>query len=706
MSTVPRLLPFLAAWLLAACSTWHSQALPTTASRPQAGTGALLGGMSRVDITPPPGVGLAGSGPEGQRSTGYRTRLYAGALVLQDPDGERVALVVADLAHVPANLHRLIAARIEPGTGIGADRLVVSATHTHSGPAHFYGERQYNVNVSRVAGYDPAMVSLLVDRIGQAVMQAADTLYPIKLAVGRVPIVSATWNRSLRAHCLDPEAKPTAGCSPTWARPELAVDTMLFMIRVDRIVGEGTSPLGSYSIFALHGTAVPSVNTLLDGDAHVRIVERLARHSDSLRAPEDTGAVVHILANGTEGDVAPTVRRRHCQTPRLGVVDGAPLPRGPAELVDFVEPPADRSRQCLDNAMAELDKLSARVAAPAILLYDSLGRRLRTDIRIRRAFGSFVLPGSDGLCADPTVGSSTAAGAEGLTTRVRGWHWLLPFVKLGLDEGPPAVQVSEGRCSSPKRELLGPLQTRLVVGEHGFPDVAQFTVIQIDTVLLGAAPAEVTTVAGRRMRDAMLQARTGTPRVGEAYLIGLANGFLQYVTTAEEYQWQSYEGGSTLYGPGSAAFLAHRLAELTATLPNASAPSPVPAIGPITAYPGPPSSILPSPRAGPAQLPVRLEGAGCDGGRLAFAWLDLAPGRLFPRDGLLLRLERDTGKGWTRVATDGDGRLEVEAVGSRGARGFLWRGRWRGEGTGEFRITRVDPDGQTRSLALVHCAGT
>ena len=49
-------------------------------------------------------------------------------------------------------------------------------------------------------------------------------------------------------------------------------------------------------------------------------------------------------------------------------------------------------------------------------------------------------------------------------------------------------------------------------------------------------------------------------------LSGLANEFIQYFTTPEEYDRQHYEGGSTLYGPLSAPFLQDQLIELTSRL--------------------------------------------------------------------------------------------------------------------------------------------
>lgn len=107
-------------------------------SSPPTGEAVLHAGVGRAEITPPPGLGLAGSGTEGKESAGYRTRLYARAILLQDPVGEKLALVVADLPHISLLLHREVARRIQPRTGIGADRLILSATHTHAGPGHFY----------------------------------------------------------------------------------------------------------------------------------------------------------------------------------------------------------------------------------------------------------------------------------------------------------------------------------------------------------------------------------------------------------------------------------------------------------------------------------------------------------------------------------------------------------------------------------------
>ena len=155
MSTARRRLVVPAVLLaIAGCFQWYEQPLPVPLSeQPKpVPSGRLRAGFGRADITPPPGVGLSGYGPEGKRAAGYRLRLYARALVLEDRVGEKVAILVADLGHLSPNLHRLTAERIRESTGIGADRLIVSATHTHAGPGHHYAEREYNQGNSQVSG--------------------------------------------------------------------------------------------------------------------------------------------------------------------------------------------------------------------------------------------------------------------------------------------------------------------------------------------------------------------------------------------------------------------------------------------------------------------------------------------------------------------------------------------------------------------------
>jgi neutral ceramidase len=202
---------------------------------------------------------------------------------------------------------------------------------------------------------------------------------------------------------------------------------------------------------------------------------------------------------------------------------------------------------------------------------------------IRRAFTTVTLPGNDGLCGHPLIGSAAAAGAEALVTRVRGWDWVVwPFFRMGMEEGGGGAQRAKG-CHDTKRPLQRPIQKRLLVGEHGFPEVAQLAAVQIGPLLLVAVPAELTTVTWRSIQERLVEL-SRPAGVEHVALIGLANGYLQYVTTAKEYELQHYEGGSTLYGPGMAGFLERRLVELVTGMLRT--PADAPQVLPLMAHPG------------------------------------------------------------------------------------------------------------------------
>jgi neutral ceramidase len=678
------------ALVAAGCIGYYQVPLPRdTSARPVPASG-LRAGFGRADITPPPGVGLAGNGPEGRRAVGYRVHLYARALLLEDRTGERLALVVADLPQVTPNLHRLTARRIRDSTGIGADRLVIAATHVHAGPGHFYAERQYNQSTSQVAGYDSSMVEFLVSRFARAVLDAQRDLRPARAAWGATAVWGLTRNRSYEAFLRDkPEWTAPAPVEPGIDPMHRAVNPLWTLLRVDQR-GRGADstyrPAGALSVFALHGTADAPENELLDAGIHGIIERGLERHVDSLSG---RGAGYHLVANGAEGDVSPDwPAQTRCGAPALRPVMAPGGPRTPPAPWEWRDPAPAWMALCLAAARRYVNTAGDSLAARATALFDSLGPGLRGELRIGVAFRTIRLKGDPRLCRYPEAGSSTIGGAEDGRTRLYGWH-LFGILPLGLEEGGHAIRPNPHDCQREKRVALGGLQRKLVVGEHGLPEAAQLSVIRLGDLLLGVVPAEVTTRAGARIEHAIADSARAAGLAPRAVtIVGLANGYMQYVTTDAEYGAQAYEGGSTLYGPNTLAVLA---AELAGALARPGA-SPVNAVDSLIAYPGKSRTILPRRTDGPP--PERVARAvlsqACAGDTVVVRWRDVYPGRLVPADGPVLRIERLAGGHWEVAAWDGDRELEVRAVRSLGGRGYLWEARWHSpSGAGPFRVVLV-----------------
>lgn len=94
---------------------------------------------AKVDITPPPGTPLAGLGSDTPRlSTGSNAPLYARCTILWDSGWPNV-IVSLDTLAIPRALNLAIRTQVEPmgppGTPIGHEDLVITATHTHNGGA-------------------------------------------------------------------------------------------------------------------------------------------------------------------------------------------------------------------------------------------------------------------------------------------------------------------------------------------------------------------------------------------------------------------------------------------------------------------------------------------------------------------------------------------------------------------------------------------
>lgn len=708
--------PAAALLLLAGCSAAiHVPATPSPPAAPPEVPG-FRAGFGRADITPPPGAGLFGYGPEGRRAEGFRQRLHARALVVEDARGERLALVTAELGAVPTLLHRRVAEallhRHPDGLGLGADRLFLAATHTHAGPGNFMGGI-FDRRASRVAGHDPVLLDYLVDGIVEAVEAAHLDLAPAAMAWGRAPVWGLTRNRSiLPFEANDPPSPspytPPAGLPAT----SRAVDPELLVVRVDRRRPDGVlEPGGALVLFSIHGTAVPSANTLYDADLHGVVARAVEAHmraagdplrgaGDHARAAEDPmraaeadlwareapdraaagegrgtrSRPVALFASGAAGDISPAVPpSTRCPVARKRGWVPTPLAAlSPNAGWAWVEPFPDSSDACVQGAVREMEALGETLAREVTDLFDALSSGLREDVTVARNW-SVLAPGEEeGLCPTPEVGSATAGGVADGITRLQG--------RMGIREG----RTDPGRrsCHAPRVRFLGPLQ-RLVAPAPEFPGDAPFGVLRLGDLLIGTVPGEVTHIAGARMRGSMAAgAASRGMEPGGVALLTLTNGYLYYTATREEYGLQFYEGSSTLYGPGQAEAFARRLGELVAGLPQEGS-SPQVRVPALEVRTPRPSRLLP-PSRGVDPGDARLT-AGCDeAGRLAARWMGVDPARQLPRPGPWVEILRaDTGE---RVGWDGHPGVEIRMA-EIAPEGRWWSLRFlRGEAGVDYRL--------------------
>ena len=84
-------------------------------------------------------------------------------------------------------------------------------------------------------------------------------------------------------------------------------------------------------------------------------------------------------------------------------------------------------------------------------------------------------------------------------------------------------------------------------GKPWVPETLPIQLMVLGDIAFAGIPGEITTVAGRRLRKSLLETlqERGITKV---ILCPYANAYCGYITTHEEYQFQFYEGGHTIFG--------------------------------------------------------------------------------------------------------------------------------------------------------------
>ena len=634
----------------------------------RAGPAGLRAGFGVRDITPPPGVGLSSFSADSRQAVGFRQRLHARAIVLEDQSGERVALVVAELGQISILLHRRVSERtFASGTGIGADRLLLSATHTHSGPGNFYAADGLNLNAGRFPGFDPELTDFLVDGIAGAIEDASGDLRPARAGWRFESVWDFTFNRSYEAFARN--SAPRVPVTPAVARPveQQAVDSTFALLRVDRCddAWERCQPWGAYSAFALHGTHIPASNNLFDSDVHGVVARSVEGHIVEERA-EQRGPAFFLFANGAEGDVGGNLRdpvpcRYYRFLPERRAAGPRTLPAAEAWRA-----PTDEVEDCMRAVRHRADSLGWALGERAVDIFDRAEEGLTSDLTVDRAFATIDLrqyQGPHPICWPPRVGASSVGGAE--RGFIRTWKHRVLFLDLHFDEGGAAARDEPKGCFGRKRTQLG-----VLVKEYSLPQLLQLSVIRLGDVLVGSVPVEPTTEVGALIRERLLA--SGPSEATRSVLLGVTNGYALYTASAEEYDAQHYEGGSTLYGPNTAEMLAFELGQLSESL---AVGRPIVDVGPANAYSTHTETHFWAAAPIPAGFERRILELECEAGEARMRWLDLKPGTLVPSKSAIVQLEREGADGWIVTARDGHPDTQVKAVEPRDG-GYVWEARW------------------------------
>jgi len=549
------------------------------------------------------------------QATGRYGRLRANAFVLE-AGGTKVALVSVDLPGFFGEMHQAVANRIAD-LGIPRDNLLVSASHTHTGPGGYF---QQNLGWAALGGdlFDPRIFEAITSGIVDAITRADAALRPAKLATGSILVDGLNGNRRGSQWELNPEA--VHGIDPRNA-PRIG------MIRLD---GTDGTPIGAITNFSSHGTIGGAENGWLTGDDKgwvSRLVERGI-------GPD---AVVASL-NGAQGDIG------SASSNTGGWPGGGSDWGGTAGLLGTTH---------IFGQLAKMEDAGARQAVHQLALWESLEDELRADVSLDARLDTVCFCGQE-VGDDPYDPFDRGAWEPANDDPM--FHSVTDVGIIGNENQPFPTTVFPGQ-SRKSPLLIGPRPLS--------PKNVRVQVLRVDDVALATMPGEPTITMGRRVERSVKAALNGdTPGalVSQVWTAGLANDHTAYMSTPQEYEGYQYEASWSMFGPQTGNELKHRLVDLAAWMAAAEPAPPCtaaracaedPDLSDLTAEPEP---LVPDAGAGEI-LAQPTDVQRFEGTRMT--WVGGGPGAEYAPTEAMVTLERLDGETWVPVATDMDQLLPI-----------------------------------------------
>lgn len=574
-----------------------------------------------ADITGPAvGMHMWGFGRPDQITEGihFRQRSRAFIVAQRDQPEQRMVFVSADLGSVDHPMTLEIIERLQGKFAqlYTLDNVIISATHTHSGPGGYWHSRN---DTGLDGGFYPRHFEVIVSGIVRSIAKAHRDLQPGTIAINSGRVNDAGVNRSVSAYLANPEAERLR------YRDNTPKDMTLL-----KFIGD-SGPIGMINWYALHPTAMNYYNRLISGDH--KGYASLVMESEKGTTYQSDDDFVAAFAQSDPGDVTPNTN-----------LDNT----GPGET--DIETTQIMGQRQLRVASQLFEQASEVLAGPIDY------RRVYVDLSDYEVSNQFTGKGTQTTCPSAYgysfAGGSTEDGGahflfhEGMVDQSYLMDLLIRFV-TGAPQWTEAVKA----CQSPKPILFEtgsgtpPLQSQ----------VHQVSLFRIGQLVILALPTEITTMAGRRLRESVMS------QLGDwaqhIVIAGYANGYSGYVTTAEEYTLQQYEGAHTLHGRWSLAAYQQIASQLATALEVGQ-----PAVT-HTAYDDwrdrvtklelPVDSVSPPPQGHSYGSALPLQKKEYQRGDTVTAqFWSSNPTESYETGNNFLLVERNTPQGWVTIATD------------------------------------------------------
>ncbi|CBY33757.1 unnamed protein product [Oikopleura dioica] len=503
-------------------------------------------GIGKGDITGPVvQVAMMGYADPRQKSTGYHSRLFARCFWAQNV-GEN-GFVFCSLDNGMGALRhkrKVVESLNEQGIDLGMEQLIISGTHTHSGPAGYFEYFTFQIPSSGfIQDAEDSMVSGTVDAIKMAFKDASDQILGLKnfrnIKLNHGQLFDANLNRSPSSYLKNPQELIDF-------YPE--GDTDKNMTLIGFYDSQTEEIVASFNWFAVHPVAMNKSNTLING---------CVKGWPSKMMEDEFGeGFVGAFAATNLGDVSPNTDGHKCHYKDMAIPEGA-FEGMDCEFEHSLCPVEEDFIDRYQHDMkAQTDNISKFQFAKAQELLFSQMTEISSTVSFQHRFINMAEWKS---AEDPSV--KTCIPAMGV-----------PF-GAGCTDGHGASLFEQGINNDFVDENLGgedwvwfKIRDLLKYECHGqkavllptgwadipylwHPHVVELGLYRIGEFFIISVPGEFSTMAGRKIREALRQEiRKHVDFDPFIVIAGLSNIYTHYITTVEEYNAQRYEAGSVIYG--------------------------------------------------------------------------------------------------------------------------------------------------------------
>ncbi|KAF8726187.1 hypothetical protein AX14_007956 [Amanita brunnescens Koide BX004] len=517
----------------------------------QATSAQYLLGLGIGDVTGPiVETNMMGYASSAQVDTGLHMRQRSRAFIIAEAaqPSNRVVFINSDIAMGDTGVRRMIVSQLSsqyPGI-YSNQNIAFVGTHQHAGVGGYLENLLPQITSM---GYVNQTADAIIEGTVLAVQRAHSNLAPGNLSVGNTTVLNANINRSPTAYLANPAEER--------ARYPYNQDKDMTLLRFDDLNG---NPRGFLNFFAVHGTSLYNNNTLVSTDNKGMAAFLYESFMEPSAMPGNTTFIAGFT-QANVGDTSPNTLGAFCESP------GKPYDGQPCELDHSTcggrvqnchgRGPGFRTSDFESNRIiGELQFEGAKSIMDGSRI-PVTGSVRSVHVYLNMSWHQFTLTNGTAVNTCPAAmgysfagGTSDGPGAFDFVQGDNSSNTQNPFWELVKGAVTPSPSQEQVDCQYPKPILLNTGYSHFPY--EWAPSIVNIQMLRVGNFVMLIMPGELTTMAGRRMREALRAQLISSGVLGsDAYVViaGPANTYGHYVTTREEYGVQRYEGASTIFGP-------------------------------------------------------------------------------------------------------------------------------------------------------------